>query len=287
MNESIMRCYRVKIACITLWIAHLSQHLCVSLEMITTFQVTCNTKKETTRNNSKQNHACTSFGKKVFHHFVKESDTSEEVAFDRTRRLMKDGSNVSSYYENGNFSSAEDEKATEKETMYQHYVKKPANSLKEELKRLGLESKGRKPDLARRLVDYHFVANANNVDDVVTDASDSFESTSDNELEVPLQWKKSSSQDAQHKPLRTFASLNLSETAGNALSSAGFLKPSNIQSVALPLLTQKRKSAILHAETGSGKTLCYLLPITESLWKQKGKIDQPSTSYALILTPTR
>jgi hypothetical protein len=38
---------------------------------------------------------------------------------------------------------------------------------------------------------------------------------------------------------------------------------------------------ILHAETGSGKTLVYLLPITEQLWLSKNQ------GYSLILTPTR
>jgi hypothetical protein len=53
---------------------------------------------------------------------------------------------------------------------------------------------------------------------------------------------------------------------------------------------QQNQSLILHAETGSGKTITYLLPITEFIWKQQQQPQNPidgTKKYALILTPTR
>ena len=45
--------------------------------------------------------------------------------------------------------------AAERDTIYQDYLQQSANTLKEELKKLGLPRTGRKPDLANRLVDYN------------------------------------------------------------------------------------------------------------------------------------
>lgn len=117
-----------------------------------------------------------------------------------------------------------------------------------------------------------------------------------------------------------FAGLSLSTAAARALTRAKFAQPSPIQAAAIPVL-QAGESCVLHAATGSGacyfvnaslcvyaracmrtnavgpsqltllysppstagKTLAYLLPVTERLWNEPSDSD----SIALVLTPTR
>ena len=103
----------------------------------------------------------------------------------------------------------------------------------------------------------------------------------------------------------SFAGINrLSTTAANALHQAfgqddatTMPKPTPIQSVAIPkLYYPPNPSALLHAATGSGKSIAYLLPITETLWKEVNNGDNNSNDIdandkangmALVLLPTR
>jgi superfamily II DNA/RNA helicase len=185
--------------------------------------------------------------------------------------------------------SAASEFAQDEDVLYKQFIMKPANVLKEELKSLKLKTQGRKPDLARRLVT-HYIERKD--DDSEPDYPEPDDSESDEELEpVVPQWQNVDDLE-DVTPLRKFAKLPISITAGTALARAGFTKPTPIQKSALPLLSKDGESLILHAETGSGKTLCYLLPITEKLWREDedsnifdGEGQGPT--YALILTPTR
>lgn len=56
--------------------------------------------------------------------------------------------------------------------------------------------------------------------------------------------------------------------------------PSKIQNEAIPLVLAG-KDVIALAETGSGKTGAFALPILQSL------LDHPQRYFALVLTPTR
>lgn len=70
-------------------------------------------------------------------------------------------------------------------------------------------------------------------------------------------------------------------------------RPTGIQKTALPFLLSSssfERDALLHAQTGSGKTLCYLLPIIQSLlpYCQSSWIDRSCLgTLAIILAPTR
>jgi superfamily II DNA/RNA helicase len=235
------------------------------------------------------------------------SNIEEDEALARTKKqleIMKGKSKASSYNNNHNNNVSDDSSANndegnaeEKEEMYQQFVKKPANTLKEELRALKLPAKGRKPDLARRLVDYHTSStdvNMNANGNAIAHDNDVVEEKEPEILEpvVPEQWQNHDDPSTKNiPPISKFANLQLSDTAGIALANAGFTKPTGIQATALPLLAKQRESLIIHAETGSGKTLTYLLPITETLWKEHDNLDgsasSSSSSYALILTPTR
>eukprot|EP01130_Rhizamoeba_saxonica_P014025 TRINITY_DN6060_c0_g1_i3.p1 TRINITY_DN6060_c0_g1~~TRINITY_DN6060_c0_g1_i3.p1 ORF type:complete len:668 (-),score=129.06 TRINITY_DN6060_c0_g1_i3:97-2100(-) len=63
-----------------------------------------------------------------------------------------------------------------------------------------------------------------------------------------------------------------------------FLKPTTIQNRAIPKIVGN-KDVLVKAQTGSGKTLTYLIPIIQDLQaRQMGRYDG---SYALIISPTR
>lgn len=204
--------------------------------------------------------------------------------FERTKRQLEklQRKEVPSPYDDRDDRST-DLWAEERKEMYQNLILKPANQLKEELRNLNLNTKGKKPDLARRLVDY-MIMNQHETNSVDDDLEDEINIE---EVHNPL---GNNQPNGEIRPVKKFASLILSNAAGMALARAGFTSPSSIQSAALPLL-QQRQSLIIHSVTGSGKTLCYLLPITERIWKENeiqanANNDEPET-YALILTPTR
>ena len=197
--------------------------------------------------------------------------SSVDDSLEKTKRHLKKLSGPSEF-------------AQDEEVLYRQFISKPANELKQELKSLKMQDKGRKPDLARRLVD-HYMRNKK-------EEKVEVEEEQEEETLVPVvpQWNSDDSKDII--PLKKFAKLPISTTAGTALARAGFTTPTPIQASALPLLSRDKESLILHAETGSGKTLCYLLPITEQLWREDENAslmddDSGESSYALILTPTR
>lgn len=166
-----------------------------------------------------------------------------------------------------------DAPSSEQESLYQLYIQRPANSLKDDLKQLGLPRNGRKPDLAKRLVEYELKKK------YVTPAEEESKML---EEQMERAWKEDEHSVAQ--PMKHFAGLSLSAAAGKSLASASFASPSPIQEAAMPRLAAG-ESAILHAETGSGKTLAYLLPITEQLWREID--DDDDRGYCVIMTPTR
>ncbi|KAI8647005.1 P-loop containing nucleoside triphosphate hydrolase protein [Parasitella parasitica] len=95
---------------------------------------------------------------------------------------------------------------------------------------------------------------------------------------------------------KTFDDLGLSSetiiAAKTVLGGVELLKPTEIQGLAIPQILDRRKRHVLvAAETGSGKTLSYLLPTVDMLKqdeKTKGfvkrRLDHPR---AIVLVPTR
>ncbi len=82
----------------------------------------------------------------------------------------------------------------------------------------------------------------------------------------------------------TFESLGLSEAILKAISKKGYTKPSAIQEKAIPSILQGR-DVLASAQTGTGKTAGFTLPIVHSLSTQNKWKRRPIR--ALILTPTR
>jgi len=79
---------------------------------------------------------------------------------------------------------------------------------------------------------------------------------------------------------KTFAELGLVDVLCEACEKVGWKKPSKIQAEAIPVALSG-KDVIGLAETGSGKTGSFALPILHAL------LETPQRLFALILTPTR
>ena len=83
----------------------------------------------------------------------------------------------------------------------------------------------------------------------------------------------------------SFSELGLSAQLLSALTAAGFDTPTPIQAKAIPPQLQRRDIMGI-AQTGSGKTAAFGLPILQGLAELGGR-PNPMTTRALILAPTR
>ncbi|WP_462323522.1 DEAD/DEAH box helicase [Desulfoplanes sp.] len=82
-------------------------------------------------------------------------------------------------------------------------------------------------------------------------------------------------------PSTQFTSLGLSDNTVSALIKKGFEEPTPIQEKAIPLLLAGNRDLIGQAQTGTGKTAAFGLPIIEQTVESLGVVQ------AIVLTPTR
>ncbi|MAY34633.1 MAG: ATP-dependent RNA helicase, partial [Spongiibacteraceae bacterium] len=82
----------------------------------------------------------------------------------------------------------------------------------------------------------------------------------------------------------SFTTLGLSEPLLKAIAQKGYETPSPIQAQAIPVVL-KQQDLMAAAQTGTGKTAGFTLPILELL--SRGEGAKPNKARALILTPTR
>ncbi|SBS28137.1 ATP-dependent RNA helicase RhlE [Marinomonas aquimarina] len=82
----------------------------------------------------------------------------------------------------------------------------------------------------------------------------------------------------------TFANLGLSTAITDTLTELGYQKPTPIQAQAIPLILSA-KDILAAAQTGTGKTAAFTLPILEQL--KQGTRAEAKQVRALILAPTR
>jgi len=83
----------------------------------------------------------------------------------------------------------------------------------------------------------------------------------------------------------SFADLGLSEPLLRALNAANYTHPTPIQARTIPALLQGR-DVLGIAQTGTGKTAAFALPVLQQLAQQGGRA-QPKSPRALVLAPTR
>ena len=85
----------------------------------------------------------------------------------------------------------------------------------------------------------------------------------------------------EYSASEAFSRLGLSDVSLRALAKKGFREPTEIQKACIPLLLDGSKDVVGQAQTGTGKTAAFALPILEL-------IDAASRqTQALVLTPTR
>jgi len=105
-----------------------------------------------------------------------------------------------------------------------------------------------------------------------TDVQEETEATAATETEL--------AESAVESEAQTFDDIGLSAGVLKAVHDAGYRTPTPIQAQAIPLILKGRDVMGL-AQTGTGKTAAFTLPIVERL------VDGPKRTRCLVLTPTR
>jgi ATP-dependent RNA helicase RhlE len=83
-----------------------------------------------------------------------------------------------------------------------------------------------------------------------------------------------------------FESLGLAPALLRALAEEGYTTPTPIQSTAIPVALEGR-DLLAGAQTGTGKTAAFALPLLDRLYVRDRRKVEPKTPRALVLTPTR
>ncbi|RUM36718.1 MAG: ATP-dependent helicase [Desulfobulbus sp.] len=81
--------------------------------------------------------------------------------------------------------------------------------------------------------------------------------------------------------MKSFTQFGLSDEIQQGLSSLGFTQPTPVQVKVIPLVLEKEKDLVALAQTGTGKTAAFGLPLIEKIDSRKRQ------TQALILCPTR
>lgn len=84
----------------------------------------------------------------------------------------------------------------------------------------------------------------------------------------------------------TFEQLDIIEPIQKALKAEGYVHPTPIQEQSIPILLQN-KDLLGCAQTGTGKTAAFAIPILQQLYKRPVKGRRAGEVAALIVTPTR
>lgn len=84
----------------------------------------------------------------------------------------------------------------------------------------------------------------------------------------------------------SFENLNLIEPIRKALKTEGYTKATPIQEQSIPIIL-KKKDLLGCAQTGTGKTAAFAIPVLQLLHEQKHQEKGPVSIKTLILTPTR
>ena len=84
----------------------------------------------------------------------------------------------------------------------------------------------------------------------------------------------------------SFSEFSLSPEILRSITDRGYHEPTPIQASAIPA-AMEGKDLVATAETGSGKTAAYLVPLLDRLHRGRGAAKRPVGINALVLVPTR
>ncbi|RLD51169.1 MAG: ATP-dependent helicase, partial [Bacteroidetes bacterium] len=84
----------------------------------------------------------------------------------------------------------------------------------------------------------------------------------------------------------TFTDLHIIEPILKALRAEGYTHPTPIQEQSIPILL-RRKDLLGAAQTGTGKTAAFAIPILQHLYLDKQRNHSGHKIKALVVTPTR
>ncbi|OLN88345.1 ATP-dependent rRNA helicase rrp-3 [Colletotrichum chlorophyti] len=104
--------------------------------------------------------------------------------------------------------------------------------------------------------------------------------TSDSEPQVEAASEADITADGSKEVTKTFKDLGVVDSLCEACENLGYKNPTPIQAQAIPHALQNRDIIGL-AETGSGKTAAFALPLIQAL------LEKPSPFFGLVLAPTR
>src|SRR5664280_354488 len=86
--------------------------------------------------------------------------------------------------------------------------------------------------------------------------------------------------------LMTFEQLGLTEQLLKAVADQGYIAPTPVQQKAIPLILEG-KDVLAGAQTGTGKTASFTLPLLQRLAENHDPHQKPHHIRGLILVPTR
>ncbi|MFH1196068.1 MAG: DEAD/DEAH box helicase [bacterium] len=84
----------------------------------------------------------------------------------------------------------------------------------------------------------------------------------------------------------SFEKINLIKPIQKALAEEGYIIPTPIQKQAIPFILEG-KDLLGCAQTGTGKTAAFAVPILQILFNEKTAVNEKRIIHSLILTPTR
>ncbi|KAM0465539.1 hypothetical protein ACHAPV_001591 [Trichoderma viride] len=109
-------------------------------------------------------------------------------------------------------------------------------------------------------------------------------------FEEEEEWKEPEATNAPLLTVANFGSLTISSRLVESLAKMNLERPTAIQQKVIPHMLSSSSDAFVQAETGSGKTFSYLLPILHRVLLLSGsgeKIHRDSGVFAIIVSPTR
>ena len=88
--------------------------------------------------------------------------------------------------------------------------------------------------------------------------------------------------------MTAFKALGLTKPITDSLESMGYVKPTEIQNITIPQILNSDQDLKAFAQTGTGKTAAFSLPIIERLALEKKRLNTPRSpdldSYSALIS---